>query len=746
VRARLRTHWLFLLLFACGAGLRVLVQVTYEPAIFFFDSFTYLQGALDPAPDSPRPVGYSILVLRPLLALHDLAAIPLVNHLCGLGMATLVYAVLLRRDVRPWLAALAAAPILLDGYLLQIEQNIASDTVFLTLVTTGLALLVWKPELSAGRATAAGIALGLAATVRFVGGPLLLVAVLYAVVTSRGRRRVLNGVLVAAVAAVPLLTYATWSFQQTGDFRPGGGSMSARTLYARTAPLADCRLLRQDDVPVYVQRMCPSKPSQLRAEHPKPYMMQTEPVRWHPAALPPGVDRYAALREFGLQVVANQPVDVAMAVWGDFEQGFAPRRFQPPDAWPLHMWQFHVGPRPAGMGVFDLAETIDTFGGEPVSVDNAQASVLRDYQTYVYTPGTLFAVAALLALLAALGVGGARRSGLRAPAVLVAGTGLVLLLSAAAYSFSWRYQLPSIPLLPWAGALALAALFPGLRRVAGPQGTDAAIARDESADAVASADFWDVRHRELAPVVVVIAAYDEARSIGDVIDELPRQALGLDVQVLVVDDGSTDGTGDVAASRGALVARSPVNRGQGAALRLGYRLAREGGARYVVTIDADGQYDPREVPVVLQPLLDGQADFVTGSRRLGRAHTTDPVRLLGVPVFAALISMLTGARITDPANGLRAMRVEVTSASELREPQYQASELLIAALAQGFRVVERPTTMRDRAAGGTKKGRNHAYALHFARVVLRTWLRERRRVKTGQTSVAHESDPSTVGS
>src|SRR5690606_18553931 len=125
----------------------------------------------------------------------------------------------------------------------------------------------------------------------------------------------------------------------------------------------------------------------------------------------------------------------------------------------------------------------------------------------------------------------------------------------------------------------------------------------------------------------------------------------------------------------------------------GYQIARDGGARYIATIDADGQYDPAELEVVVAPLVAGEADFVTGSRRLGRESTSDGFRRLGVRFFAALVSLLTGQRITDTSNGLRAMRAEVTAAVELQQPQYQASELLIGTLARGFRVVERPTTM-----------------------------------------------------
>ena len=93
----------------------------------------------------------------------------------------------------------------------------------------------------------------------------------------------------------------------------------------------------------------------------------------------------------------------------------------------------------------------------------------------------------------------------------------------------------------------------------------------------------------------MIAAYNEEGAIGPVIEALPAVISGLDVAKIVVSDGSADGTVKEADEAGALVCDVPVNRGQGAALRLGYRLAREGGARYIVTTDADGQYNPAEI-------------------------------------------------------------------------------------------------------------------------------------------------------
>jgi len=226
---------------------------------------------------------------------------------------------------------------------------------------------------------------------------------------------------------------------------------------------------------------------------------------------------------------------------------------------------------------------------------------------------------------------------------------------------------------------------------------------------------------------VVIAAYNEEDGIEAVVRGIPQEVLGLGADTIVVVDGATDGTAVAARQAGAMVCDVAVNRGQGAALRLGYRLARERGAHYIATLDADGQYDPAELAAVVAPLLEGRADLVTGSRRLGASHTTDRARAAGVVVFGALITVLTRTRITDPANGLRGMRAEVTATVTLEQPQYQASELLVGAILSGYRVVEVPVTMHVRSAGTTKKGGNLLYGLRFCRVVVGTWWRDRQR-------------------
>jgi glycosyltransferase involved in cell wall biosynthesis len=263
--------------------------------------------------------------------------------------------------------------------------------------------------------------------------------------------------------------------------------------------------------------------------------------------------------------------------------------------------------------------------------------------------------------------------------------------------------------------------------------------QDAAVDNAASTAFFGQngeRAAALPPVAIVIAAYNEEGVVGSVVDALPNTLCGLGTVAIVVSDGSKDGTVDEARAHGALVCDVPMNRGQGAALRLGYRLAREGAAQYIITTDADGQYNPAEMDAVLRPVVEGKADFVTGSRKLGSQETNDPVRRLGTWVFAVAISLLTGQHITDSSFGLRAMRAEVTGAVRLEQRQYQSSELLIAVLTHGFRVAEVPATIHKRKVGESKKGHNAVYGLKYAGVVLGTWLRERQRRVPGSGRAA----------
>jgi glycosyltransferase involved in cell wall biosynthesis len=232
---------------------------------------------------------------------------------------------------------------------------------------------------------------------------------------------------------------------------------------------------------------------------------------------------------------------------------------------------------------------------------------------------------------------------------------------------------------------------------------------------------------KLSPVATLICAYEEEDNIGAVLDAMPADACGLPVSTLVVVDGGHDHTDRVALNSGAITLVLSENLGHGYALRVGYSLAIEFGAQFVVTLDADGQNDPAELPVMLRPLIDDEADFVVASRRLGQDVTTDRVRKAGVRFFSWVMSALGGTKLTDTSNGYRALRVLMLDdvAHRLVQSQYQTAELLMVCLKRGWRVTERPTRWLPRASGTTKKGKNYLFGLRYGRVVLTTWWRAR---------------------
>jgi hypothetical protein len=229
---------------------------------------------------------------------------------------------------------------------------------------------------------------------------------------------------------------------------------------------------------------------------------------------------------------------------------------------------------------------------------------------------------------------------------------------------------------------------------------------------------------QLGPIAIVIPAYEEAENVGEVVRAVPRALGDHAVQCLVIDDGSEDGTSEAAREAGALVVRTPVRRGGGAALRLGFDIALAGGAVVVVTMDADGQHLPSEIEALVRPLLDDEADFVIGSRILGTHERDNTLRFVGIHVFNTLIRMLSSVRVSDCSNGFRALRARDLAKLTLRQDQFHTAELLIDAARHGVRIAEAPVTVKRRASGESKKGRDWTYGLNFARTVLRTWWRD----------------------
>ena len=192
---------------------------------------------------------------------------------------------------------------------------------------------------------------------------------------------------------------------------------------------------------------------------------------------------------------------------------------------------------------------------------------------------------------------------------------------------------------------------------------------------------------------------------------LPATVCGYPLHAIVIDDGSSDDTTDRPRATGAAAVRLPLNRGQGAALRTGYRLALATGAEIVVSMDADGQHQPSELSRLVQPIADGEADVVNGSRVLGDADPSHAARVMGIRLFAQLLSLLTWSRVTDPACGYRAVRTQALRGLEFRQDQFHNSEFIVEVSKKHLRTIEVPVTVSTRLSGNSKKPPHFRYGM-----------------------------------
>jgi hypothetical protein len=486
----LRRHWLIAVLLLAGLVLRALSVAAYQPALVYIDSLKYLFGAW-PGND---PLGYNV-ILKVLLAGGNLDTVTVIQHLAGLAMAGVLYVLLLRRGTPRWLAALAAAPVLLDAYQVQIEQTIMPDVWFEALIVAGLALLLWRPEPGPRLIAAGGLALGASAPIAQVGQILIVPAVVYLLIVEPGwRRKLVRAVVLCAAFAVPIAGFSLREYVVAHQISlaPAAGS----TIYGRLAESADCAALK---LPSYERAVCPPRAVAIRLGPDGLVHDATSPD--HTYVAPPGRTHGEVIGNFEHRVITQQPLRVVEGVLGDATRLFELHRVTSTGDTPISRWQFQTGYPTYGDSIYLSRDHTIMLGlhfassGGPVqvralpagmggraTVDRPLAAFLRGYQLHGgYTPGPLLALATLAGLAGAVialadALARALRGGFLAPrqhqlalaCLLIFGSAVAVLLASDLFEFSWRYQLPALVTLPPAGALGLALLGSLLRRRAAP--------------------------------------------------------------------------------------------------------------------------------------------------------------------------------------------------------------------------------------------------------------------------------------
>jgi hypothetical protein len=451
-----RAHWLFLVLLAGGLALRTVAFFAYQPALFSPDSTLYLEESTDLEPSPNWPIAYAAF-LRLLPLDLGLAVVPFVQHAFGLVVAGLLYALLLRLGVRSWLAALATAPVLLDAYQVNIEQYVLSEALFDLLLVSSAALLLWRRPLGTASAGLAGLLLAAAALTRGIAVLAVLPAllgVLFLTAAMPWRPRLARAGAFLGAFTVVLGGYVVWYHSVNGTYSVAGHA--GQRLYGRVAPWVDCA---EFSVPPYQRPLCPSQPV---GERPRVFRLvwaKSSPLER--LQLPPGMTRSQVANQFAKRAIRHQPLTYARAVGSDLLRSFSPTKETREGGYRVAQWQFQVEyPIPGYPASWSPSPPPGFDEGESAGdVQPSLASFLRTYQRFGYTPGPLLALGLLAGLAAAVGLGRARRSGLRSASFLFVGlTVAVCVGSLAVVPFSWRYQLPQLVLLPTAAAIAVAAL------------------------------------------------------------------------------------------------------------------------------------------------------------------------------------------------------------------------------------------------------------------------------------------------
>ncbi|MGK5554598.1 phospholipid carrier-dependent glycosyltransferase [Actinomadura kijaniata] len=429
-RAFARRHWPFLLAALLGVALRAAATLGYRPVMWFPDSIDYLSGAVHLMPSLIRPSGYSLF----LAPLPGLAWVAFLQHAMGVGTAVMLYALLSRRGVRPWLAALATVPVLLDAFQVQLEQMVMSDTLFAFLVMAAVTVFLWPRELTRRHVVAGAVLVGLAAVTRTAGLPLVAPLVVFLLARRVPWRTVAAGV---ATVALMLGGYGVWFAVEQGQF--GMNRSTGVFLYGRVAPFADCRKM---NVPVEEMPLCLASDPERRSVR-KSYIWGLQAPRHRVDAEGFSKEGEALMRSFAVRAIVSQPLDYLAIAGTDLARTFRWGHPTFPDRDTYAYYLFRDRAKEALPDGDRLIRKYDA-GFTGTRVVRPYSSFLGTYQRFAYLPGTVLGA---FVLLGAVRIARERRAW-GGDALLPWAAGVTLLLVPVfTAQFDYRYVLPAVPLI-----------------------------------------------------------------------------------------------------------------------------------------------------------------------------------------------------------------------------------------------------------------------------------------------------------
>ena len=442
-------HRLFVIVFIPALLLRADAELGYRWQSWFNDSFEYIANTVRLTLDPTRVSGYSVW-LKFLQPFHSYALITILQHLMGLAVGVMVYALLRHRYQAPaWLATLAAVPVLYDGFEIQLEHLILSDTMFLFAVMLATTLLLWDPAgPSTGRCALIGALLGLGAVLRSIGLPLLAVFAVYMIIHRFGWRKIAATVV---VCLIPVFGYAGAFDLEHGQF-----AMSDATgvfLYSRVMTFAECSKIHPPADELF---LCSTVPPDQRPIAQAYIWTPASPLdRMPPSKFSPVPNQLA--EDFAIRAIEAQPLGYARAVLHDTWMVFGWNRIVFPQAATYDEYLF--GNHSLAVPAWDAAHlgrytsyAAAYVQGDPLTrVVNPFAIIIRIWQRYVWLPGTAYG----LILLAGLGgiVLAWRRLGGDALLPWAVSFALIVV-PAAVTTFDYRYVLPAVPFACLAAVMA----------------------------------------------------------------------------------------------------------------------------------------------------------------------------------------------------------------------------------------------------------------------------------------------------